>query len=156
MLIYKITGIGVKDFMAKLLKEDVFDSFEVRGVEISTFTKFEISGILYKDFIQGDKEGLGEYCTWQILRPIVFSLLKGKERPKNIKIILSASSDLLQKIHENASAMFLNFMFENDEIMLTTATSEKNFTMDKAVNISWEHYVENFFRTNSIQTTKEE
>ena len=75
MILISIPESNVKDFMKKLLKETLFDNFEINGVEIISFTKFEISGKLYED---NERKN----CTWRELRPYIFNIIKGTQKPK--------------------------------------------------------------------------
>ncbi len=149
MLAFKIEENQIKNFMNKLLKESTFDEFNVRGIEIVSFTRFEISGILQKDYFE-DEVLQTNYCTWGQLRPIIYNLIKSYKKPKTIKIIFSLAANYLEKIHPNTAACFINLMFEGNEIQFTTTATEKNFTMDKTVNINWADYVRNFFDENGI------
>lgn len=148
MKVFKITNSNIKHFMNKLLKENTFDLFETRGVEIRSFTKFEISGVIYNE----NKEEVikNNFCKWDTLKTYVFNIIKGNKRPKSIKIIFSIPDDDVSTIHQNASALFLNILFESDEVTLTTATSQKNFSLEKSVDSVWNDYVTNFLSQNQI------
>lgn len=152
MIVLKIPELELKDFMNKLIKEETFDAFEIRGVEINSFTKIEISGIQDKDFLSDDEKELElkKYCTWKKLRPYVFNIIKGNKRPRSIKIVFSLENEKLSLIHENASALFLNMNFENNEISFTTGVSQKSFSMDKSLDVSWDDYVVEFFKESKI------
>ncbi len=143
MILISIPESNVKDFMKKLLKETLFDNFEINGVEIISFTKFEISGKLYED---NERKN----CTWRELRPYIFNIIKGTQKPKIIKIIFSLPKEYLAKIHPNGASFYINMLFENDQICFTTGSSEKNFSLDKTVASNWDNYVKNFFNKNNI------
>ena len=151
VLAFKITEADVKTFMAQLLCEDVFHTFDVRGAEITAMTKFQISGILDKDFTEAKDEGdVGNYCTWEVLQPIVRELVKGKVKPKNVKLTFSLPMAQTAALHPNASAFFLNIHYENNEILCTTGTGEKVFSMNKAVDAVWEEHVKAFIAKKGI------
>lgn len=152
MIVINIQEAEIKDFMSKLIKEETFDTFEVRGVEINSFTKIEISGIQDKDFLSDyEKEfEIKKYCTWKKLRPYVFNIIKGNKRPRSIKIVFSLKSEKLSALHENASALFLNMNFENNEILFITGVSQKNFSLDKSLDNLWDDFVIQFFKENNI------
>ena len=156
MIVFQVTGEDVKKMMRHLLREETFDHFEVRGVEIAAMTKFQISGDMDKGFLnEGAEQSEGNaalYCTWRVIRPIAFYLVKGKKRPKSIKLTLSLPAGQTAALHPNAAAYFLNLHYENDEILCTTGTSEKRFAMDKAVDAAWDDDVRAFFaRTFGIR-----
>lgn len=149
MLIFKIDETQVKELMSNLLKGTTFDLFETRNIEVLTFTKFTISGKIETSYIE--EHNLERiFCTWEELRPYIFNLIKGSKRPKYIKIVFSLPINLVQKVHTNANAMFLNFSFQNNEITFTTATTEKTFTMDKSIDASFNDFILNFFKINNF------
>ncbi len=152
MFVFKITESDVKAFMGILFKNTIFDFFEVRELEVATFSKFYINGILDKDYLDGSlsKEVTRNYSTWEELKPYVFNIIKGNKRPKVIKIVFSMPIEKLGEIHQNASALFLNIVFENEEIQFTTANSEKVFSMDRSVDGVWDDYIKKFFKDNNI------
>lgn len=155
MLALTATDNELKDFMNKLLKEEVFDAFEVRTAEIAMHFGIEINGLLNKSLLPEDaKAPERNYILWSEVRPLVFSFIKGKVKPKTIKIVLSLPMGEVQKLHKNASAYFINILFENDKIMITTASSEKVFSMDKAVGDCFDSYVAEFFNKNNIVCRK--
>ncbi len=147
MLIIKIMESEIKQFMSYLIKEDKFDSFETRGIEITMFTKINISCAVEKDFYE-NKEDLPDFCSWSLLKPYVFNIIKGNTRPKNMKIVFSFKDT--KEIHDNAKALFLNILFDNNMILCTTATSQINFSLDKNVDFSWEDYIKGFFKNLGI------
>ena len=155
MYLFYILGDEVKLFMNKLLRDDAFDFFETRTVEIETFVKFEIIGNLNKDFIE-NVEDESFFCGWGKIRHYVFELVKGKIKPKSMKIVISAPDSLTEKISDNAAALFLNFIFENDKVICTTGTAQKNFSMDRKEDIEWERYIKEFFSNIGIAVSEEE
>lgn len=150
MLAFQI--LDVKGFMSLLLKNDLFDSFEVRSVKLQTFASFEIDGTLQKEFfsLQEQEQFNRGYCLWSELRPVVFQLIKGNKLPRSIKIIFSSSTEKTARISENASALFLNVVFENGEISCVTGSSQKNFTLEKSVDMLWDNAMVSFFKNKGI------
>jgi len=151
MLVFEITGNDIKILMNRLLKEDVFDKFEVRGVEVFGFTKFTASGVLDRTALPEDgAEKAGEtarsYCLWEELRPYVYAWVRGGRTPRSMKIVFSLGDDAVRKAHENAAAMFLNLNFEEGAARFTTAIAQKTFTMDKTVDQVWDQKIVNFFK----------
>ncbi|MCL2352069.1 MAG: DUF5721 family protein [Firmicutes bacterium] len=148
MLVFEMSGAEVKTLMNRLLKEDVFDKFEVRGAEVCGFTKFTASGILDKTALpDGDKAKTPRsYCLWSELRPYVYDWVRGGRTPRSMKIIFSLGDEAVAKAHGNAAAMFLNLNFEEGTARFTTATAQKTFTMDKTVDQIWDQKILNFFK----------
>jgi len=158
MLNMKIERGDIKAFMNSLLTSETFDFFEVRGVDISTLTHFNISGQKLTgekaeadaDDEDEDKPAKTGYCKWSEIRPFVFNLIKGGARPSYIKIVFSMESAQAVKLHENAAAMHLNILYSADEVYFTSATAQKGFSLDKSLDHVWEDYLIEFFRSNSI------
>lgn len=150
MFVFKILPPDVKPFMNKLLREEAFDAFEVRGVEIAALTRFQISGALDPDFAEGDVSPDRRFCIWRELKAHVFDIVRGGKRPKHMKITLSLPPEQAAMLHENASACFLNISFEGEEVLCTTGTSEKSFTMDKTLDATWDDSVKAFVAKHGI------
>ena len=129
----------IKDFMQHLFNYDTFIDFEVRGVLVRSFTTFEISG--QKD---------GGYCTWDELRSYVRHII-GNTKPRAMKIVFARDNP--EALHPNAAALFLNISYDNDitdkpdrigKITCTTASSQKNFELNKSVDDIWDEWVTEF------------
>ena len=133
-----------KQFMAKLFKEDIFDKFHVSNMEIISFATFEIKK-------NSPSTGLGsdKICTWQMIRPYAYTIIKGKDAPRSIKIVFSLSKEEGEKLGTDTN-FFMNMYFAEGELYFTTGTSTKNFTLDKKSDHIWEDYVKNFFKQNSL------
>ncbi|MCL2853599.1 MAG: DUF5721 family protein [Defluviitaleaceae bacterium] len=149
MLIFKITDPELNVFMGRLFKEGVFDIFEVRGLEVGAFTNFQISGALDRAFDEAPETSPG-YCSWERIKPFAVAFIKGKKRPKAIKITLAYPSEDAAQVHPNAAALFLNINYENNEAQLSTAVSQRNFSLDKSVDGAWDDYIDAFFAKNNI------
>lgn len=150
MLALTITNDELKSFMSKLLKEEIFDFFELRSAEISMHFNVQIDGFLNKSLFPDDEIPDRNYILWQEARPLVFDFIKGKVKPRSIKIVLSLPKEEVLNLHKNASAYFINILFENGSIMITTAASEKVFSMDKSVIGSFNDYVTEYFNKARI------
>ena len=141
MLALELSDDLVKGFMGRLLKEDIFNEFKVRSVDILAKNRFsldgEISGSETKNF-----------SMWSEVRPLVYEIIKQMGKPSVLKIVLSHKEPLA--IHENASALFLNMMYENGKVSFTTATSQKAFSLDKTLDSSWDEWMRSFFGSIGI------
>lgn len=138
---YKLLSQDVKLFMPKLLTKTTFDNFEIRNVTLNSFAQLSISSILKKD---------EEVLKWEAIRPYVCSFIKGHDKPSLIKIIFGVKKDDLEKISDNLSSGFLNLTYENDEIIFTTGTSQKNFNLEKLEDRLFDEYIEDFFKEKEI------
>lgn len=135
--------------MARLFRENAFDTFEVRGLEVCTFTSFQINGALDRAFDEAPETG-PTYCAWERIKPFAVSFIKGKKRPKSIKLTLSYPSESMVQIHPNAAALFLNINYEHNEAHINTAVSQRNFSLDKSVDGAWDDHINTFFKRNNI------
>jgi len=167
----------VKNFMGMLLREDVFDEFELRNIEISTnlYAKSETStginsevsdfaqpqGSCKSDFllqhgvtVSIDGQGEKGYAKWQTVKPLVYTIIKSGEKPQQIKIVLSYPPN--EQIHPNAAALFLNLSYEKDTVTFTTATSQKQFAMDKSLDHIWDDWIKIFFANKKISVSERE
>ena len=150
MQVFEVANGSIKSVMNQLLKGTAFDSFLVRGVEISVFTKFEISGILDKNYYsESERNEINRnYILWNEIKSFALSLIKGGRTPNVLKIVFSIADDEVKTLHNNASAMFLNFLYEEGRLRFTTAVGLKNFSLDKSADIVWDTYVKEFFTKN--------
>ena len=155
MNVFYILDGEVKNFMNKILREQCFDNFELRNVEILSFAKFDIDGKVNRKFMkleEGEEAEEAEtfFCKWGKIKPYVFQFVKGKVKPSYMKFVISAPKELLEEVSDNAAALFLNFVFETDMVVCTTGTAQKNFALNKELDLAWEEYVKVFFRNIEI------
>jgi len=170
MLALAMEESAVKDFMGKLLREGIFNCFDVRNIEIATTIRISIDGLLAEDekatmslpegSVAGGspakQRGLGQspienekkLSSWEDLRPLVYTIIKSSSKPKLIKIVFFHQEP--QSIHNNAMAVSLIMNYESDNITFTTATTQKEFVLDKSLDISWDEWVRGFFLQKGI------
>lgn len=135
-----------KQFMSMLLKENTFDRFLVRSISLRTSVTYEMDCTLDKNwFDSDDAQSLEKYASWNEMRPIVFNLIKGKRLPGYMKIILSLSPSAAEKVHKNAAALFINIVFENNILYMTTGCSQKTFSLEKTLDQTWDEAAKKFF-----------
>lgn len=139
MLALELSNEMVKAFMGRLLREDIFDIFDARSVDIVTNVRIGID--------TGCEEG---FMPWELLRPLVYTIVKESVKPKNVKIVFSYNSKVLANIHANAAALFLNLTYENDNVTFTTATAQREFAMDKSLDDAWDGWVLGFFKEKGL------
>ena len=154
MIMYRVAGEDVGKFMARLLREDVFDSFEVRGLEITSFTHVEISGEIPGQ--ENPETGKPSYWGWERIRPLAVHLVRGKTRPRHLRLVLALPSHELEGIHQNAGALMLNIHYESatDEVRIGSGVSPKKFTLEKGLEAEWDKYLEGFVLAHKIPVTE--
>ncbi len=84
MQVFTVTN--TKKFMSMLLKENVFDLFELRNITITTFSTFEIDGRLNKDYFENKDEIKADFCKWSDVKPFAFEIIKGNRLPKCLNL----------------------------------------------------------------------
>jgi len=142
MLALELNKTMVKSFMGQILREEIFDSFEVRSVELATLTRISIDGGLAEGFV-----------SWQALRPLIYTIIKASLKPRHVKIIFSYRASEAVRIHPNAAALFLNLIYENDGVTFTTATAQKEFALDKTLDTAWDEWMIKFFAQKGLDVT---
>lgn len=145
-----LTVESIKEFMHLLFKSSEFNNYLVHKAMATTFTTFEISGELNSDYFSDDNQPERKYCTWEEIRPYVFSVIKGSKLPKSMKIVLAAPLSLTESLSSNASVLFINIIYENGVLNIITGSSVKSFTLDKSHDFIWDEYVEEFIKNNGI------
>lgn len=150
MLSFYIDEISeVRSFMKKLFKDSIFDNFQVKFLEVQTFVKFEINGLLNKDFFP-QQELTNQLVEWRTLKPIINEIIKGNNKPKFIKIVFSLPKHSVEKLSQNAEAMFLNISYSNNVINFTTGVSQKIFSVDNLEQKIWNESICAFFKKHAI------
>jgi hypothetical protein len=163
MIALKITN--KKEFMAKLLTTDTFDSFFLEEATIDTFNTFHIDGKVHRDFYKNDPDydtdkTFNSLSLWSEIRPICLNLIKGKRTPLGFKFILHLDEERKIKLVSEADAgiapgqvtLGLNIRFSNDELLITTGVSIGIFTLDKSIEKAWDSFLPSFLESHGILT----
>ena len=151
MIALTLDESDVRGFMNSLLKEGLFDFFDVRMVEMTSLTRVEISGVLDDGGKNGQEVESGKpspkasYANWGQLRPLVVEIIKNHGMPRHMKIVFSLDTVSTVDFYPNASALFLNLLYENSMVNFTSATAEKQFSLDKTLDEMWGNYIKSFF-----------
>ena len=147
MLALELGDDLVKGFMGRLLREDIFSDFKVRSVDVLAKNRFSVNG----EIAGGEAR---DFSMWNDLRPLVFEIVKLMGKPSVMKIVLSHREP--KEVHENASALFLNIMYENGKLGFTTATSQKEFALERTLDSAWDEWMRKFFSAIGIAVTDRE
>ncbi|MCM1046909.1 MAG: DUF5721 family protein [Clostridiales bacterium] len=162
MISLKITNI--KQFMGKLLTTEDFDSFMLEEAVISTYNTFTIDGRQNRNFYNSeeweDKEIRPyEFSAWKQIRPICYSLIKGKHTPCAFKFTLHLIPDYVASILKNGDtsvtiqqirALALNIKYDGTDLTLITGMSFHTFVMDKSVDALWDNAIRQFLVKRDI------
>jgi len=171
MQLIKISN--VKQFMNKLLIENSFDSFLVSEVIIKTFGSFVIDGHINEGFYSDDE--ISEFeknaenenrifskkmCRWSTLKPTTLSLLKGKKTPLFFKISFYLADENINKLLTGADTsitandiegLSLIAKYQDSELVITSSTTLKIFSLDKSLDKIWDEMVMKFLDSQSIE-----
>lgn len=157
----------VKPFMAKLLMNTVFDTFQLRELELSTITNFTISGQFNEDFFtkeELEERGESRVLLWSDVRQLVFSMIKGSKTPLLMKIVFQLPGELCAGLvqrsggrlrMEEIGGLYLNVRFDKGELHIITGTAIKTFTLDKTLEQEWDAEVQNILKMNGITFEEE-
>jgi hypothetical protein len=160
-----MTALKVEDirqFTSSLFIGTVFDRFLVREAEIVTFNTFHIDGKVRKEYYT-DREieegGIGEFSEWGAVKPVCFSLIKGKKLPGSFRIVLQLGQEQtdafladrrLSLRAEQISGLYMNIRYEEGELFCVTGTSVNFFTLDKSLETEWDEAVKGFLKEHQI------
>lgn len=142
-----------KDFMGKLLKSDLFDTFETREVILHTAFKSVLDGSRNQEFFNDvdSEEQFSNFVNWKEIKPYVYQFVMGHKLPTYFKIVLSTNSAKTLALSPAASTFFLNITFKDNEIKCSTGVAYKEFTLDKSCEQIWDERIKTFlFKYNFL------
>lgn len=134
--------------MNRLLKTNLFDTFEVREVTMHTAFKLVIDSQRNTAYFKNDEhllnDPLSEFLSWGELRPYVYELMQGNRLPTYFKIILSTNAAKTLQISSVATTFYLNILFKEECITCSTGVAYQTFTLDKSADQLWDKRMEQF------------
>ena len=160
-----MTGLKVEDikqFTSNLFIGTIFDYFLIREAEIFTYNTFHIDGKVRAGYYteqEIETKKIEEFSTWETVKPVCFSLIKGKKLPESFRIVLQLGKEQIAQFlqekqlgiqAEQIGGMYLNIRYETGELYCVTGTSLNFFTMDKSLEIEWDETVKLFFKEHHI------
>ena len=159
------TIVEVKQFMAKLLTQNIFDDFILREMELSTFMNYSINGKLNESFFTGEElkeRGPIQYALWSEVRNIAYAMIKGNKTPLSMKIVFQLPQDRTDILigqsggrikPDEVGGLYMNVRFENNELHIITGTAIKTFTLDKTLEQEWDKEVARILKEQGIVST---
>jgi len=147
----------VRSLMNLLLVQTAFDDFELRGCTIQSFARFDIEGIISPadEVNEGEAPRRAVYCKWQRLRPYIYHIIKGSEKPRFLKLVFAYPPEGLSAGFQDAQALFVNITLDKDLVHITTGASMKTWSLDKAVETQWDDYIVDFLIKHKLNINKE-
>ncbi len=151
-------------FMKKLLTGEDFDAFLLSEASITTFATFQIDGTFHPDYLPAaETEALADeksgYTLWKRVRPFFFELTKGKNTPLKFRIVFRLAPHNVERLiaqsglsvrAEQINGLFLNIHFDGKILTCISGTSMNVFTLDKALEHTWDDMLEKFFQQERI------
>ena len=151
MVAYQVEEL--KAFTQKLFLGGEFDDFLVKEVNIVTFNHITIDGRIRHGFYTEEERqalGLGEFSSWKLLRPVCFSLIKGRRLPESFRIDFQAGPErveaflkerqILSVSKEQITGLYLHIRYEEGKLSCVTGMSLSFFTLDKGIEKEWDQY----------------
>lgn len=158
--------LEIKPFMARLFTKNTFDYFNLKELNIQTFTNFHVSGQFNEEFFSKEElEERGELSLlWSDIRPFAFSVIKGNKTPLSLKIVFQLPSKKTQELMEGLvgrftleelGGLYLNIRFEKGQLHIITGVAMRTFTMDKTLEQVWDRVIKNLLKEEQIPFEEE-
>lgn len=146
----------IKSFMNELLVNEKYDSFYLYEIRLKTSLDYYISGKINKEFYdtEEEREELYDYVSWGEIKHTVFELIKGNRLPISFKVILMFNRENIERIiemnnlpirPEDVSNLSMNIYYEDGNLLVTTGSSLKIFTLDKTLEHLWDDTVGKYY-----------
>lgn len=138
--------------MSKLLTSDCFDIFLLEQAVLTTYNTFTIDGHIEKGFYTSEEwEDTSirpyQFSCWSAIRPICFSLIKGRKTPVSMKYILRLKPEKMQALFAKSdtaipehyiSACVVTIRYNENGMSCTTGISYSDFLADKTPERIWD------------------
>ena len=138
MRAYEIEPDEIKNFMRQLLLSDTFEPWSLFKGEVRVFCDFIIDGTWNGNW--GEKNGA--YIKWEQIRPYIVQIIKGKQTPDYMKLVLLRQDD--------SGTGYLNVFFEGQKLWLTTTYQPDEFVLDCSLEQEFCERTEGFLKKNHI------
>lgn len=152
----------LKNFTAQLFVGDTFDGWLVREASIVTFNSFTIDGHTRQGYYSEQEleaNKIEEFSSWKVLKPICYSLIKGRKLPESFQITLQMTPADVEEFLNNAqleltvdqvNGLYMNIRYENGEIRCISGTSLNIFTLDRQIEFEWDEATRLYFKDRKI------
>lgn len=156
--------LDVKQFMQVLFKSTNFDAYEMVSAALRTDMDYSIDGRWNHSFF--DETEIEEqalttytYLPWRLAKNKVFDLIKGKKTPTTMKFVFKLDITSMNKLLADTSSaysvndidgIYLNILFQEHKLILTSSASFKMFTLDKSLEQEYFTSLVNMLKNNNI------
>lgn len=156
---------NIKDFMNHLFIKSSFDWLDlVEAVIVKEYTltiegkRNEPRGRYLEAEPQERDRDASEYLSYQEMRPLLLTHIRGKETPQMIRMTLSLPSEkLAERIEGDLTAatsqierFLVNIRFGSQGLSLVTGVSYRSFSMEKERERLWDRYLKEFLLKEEI------
>ncbi len=156
---------NVGTFMDLFLCTDTFKDFVLEEASLTTANTYTIDGRLVQEYYSHEEwEDPAfhpyDFAPWENLRPLCYSLIKGKRTPVRFQFVLQAKPDkageLLQAGEDTADtlsqlqALILNIRYDGQKLTLVSGTSYQTFVMDHTIDKLWDAALRQFLTEHNI------
>lgn len=151
--------LDLKDFTSKLFIGETFQHFSFVEASFTTFVTYTLDGQLHKEFFDTEECPEQTYCLWEDVQTQCFSMIRGKRTPLNFKIVFQLSRSNVEKLlaqsgislkADDIYGLYLNCQFDGKQLLCTTGSSLKVFTLDKQLDRVWDEMIKRFFKKSQI------
>lgn len=160
--------LDVKEFTKHLFIGAVFHPFLLNEGTVTTSYTVNIDGTLRKNFYSEEEQadlklGDRDFSTWEEVKNLCFSIIKGRHTPLYFKFVFQLSRNDIEKFlissgvpmtADDVFGLFLNITFDGSQLICTTGTSVRTFTLDKTLDNSWDLWIMSFLKNHGIATEK--
>lgn len=162
-----LTLSSLKDGTSHLFTKPTFDGFDVLSVTISSYITFSMDGHLNTAFFEDqandqsvdEKDSPSKLCSWSRLRPVCFSIIKGKQPPVSFQITLFLGREQSAAFFEESAlsenqdieGFTLHFSYKNRVLTLSTGTVFSRFSLDRDSERVWDHSIYEWLKTQAIE-----
>ena len=147
MLAFTLSSL--KDATSHLFTQPSFDDFDVLSVTIVSYITFSMDGHLNAAFFEDANTQPDKLCSWQRLRPVCFSIIKGKQPPVSFQITFFLEKDKASNLfndsmlanNQDIDGFTLHLSYRNHTLSLSTGTVFSRFSLDRDSERLWDHYI---------------
>ena len=150
----------LKLFMNTLLARPAFDSFLLTEGSVTTCMTYLMDGHYRTGYF--DREDAGkhpEYVAWGYVRPHVFDMIRGHQKPLKMRFVFRAPEEIVQKLLSDTGApltsgdvsgLYINIVYVSGSVSVTSGTALRVFSADRSLEQAWDRYVTAMFRQLNI------
>lgn len=152
----------IRQFTGKLFLGGMFDWFLVREATIVTFNTFHIDGhtkLGYYTEAELEENKIEDLSAWAVIKPICFSLIKGKKLPGSFQIALQIPPADVERFlrhgqlaipGDQIQGLYVHIRYEDGVLHCVTGTSVSFFTLDRSLDMEWDEAVKLFLKEQEI------